>query len=250
MRGRRRYLAIAAALTLLGCSGGKNDNPVEPHPDEIASIEISLPVGRSNVMAISDTVTLTATVLDRTGNRVESGVVTWVAQNGQAPVTTGSRTALLTVARGANDIKASIREKYFSNPLSATISLLGRTTPEVFIWNPGGALERVPVPSDADGIIAGTLSDRGEVVGTVFHAGSRYAAFVWSSVDGFRVLESGLDSEAKGISGSGAILGYFSAGIGGYGPFLWKFGSIPVEIAAPSLSFGIDINTAGHVAGG
>ncbi len=159
MRGRRKYVAIATALTLLGCSGGNNDNPVEP--------------------------------------------------------------------------------------------LLGRTPPEVFIWNPGGELERVPVPSDAEWIVPSTLSDRGEVVGTLEYFGSRYTAFVWSSLVGFMVLESGLDSEANGISGSGAILGHFSAGIGGYGPFLWKLGSNPEQIASmPVTSFGNDINAAGHVAGG
>lgn len=162
MLSRQEYLAIATALTLLGCSGRNNDNPVAP-------------------------------IQPQPGN----------------------------------------------------------TPPEVFIWSPGGELVSVPVPSDANWIIPSTFSDRGDIVGTVGYFGSRYSAFVWSSVVGFRVLSSGLDSEANGISASGAILGYFSAGIGAYGPFLWKLGSSPEQIATqPLLSYGIDINTAGHVAGG
>lgn len=116
----RRWLAhgaaLVTALTLAACGGGGGGSTTPPPPDTTPA-SINLSVSGAVTLTSGNTITVTATVLNRSGTPVQGAQVTWSSSNTQvATVENGLITGVLV---GTTSVTASVGS-VTSAPLSVT----------------------------------------------------------------------------------------------------------------------------------
>lgn len=118
----KRTILLAALLAVAACS----DSPVEPAPPTPAVIAITSP---QTVLVVGGSVTLTATVFDQNGKKINNPTVTWrslqpnVATVSGAGIVTGVATGQVTIEAESSGRTATVTLTVDPDPCTNPISL-------------------------------------------------------------------------------------------------------------------------------
>jgi uncharacterized membrane protein len=248
-----RISVVFLIVALAGCAEpsaprGESVPRAQPEasPPSELFVTLTLPQGRSHFQE-SDTVTITARVVDRSGTPQPAVEVKWSGP----VVSTGLQTGLANLKAGRNTIGASVlKSGVVSMAVSITVTAITKAG-ELVVWNPDGTILRVPAPSGAADIAPAAINDAGHVVGSLQFDGVR-RAFFWSLESGFVDLAGTTpgDMTASDINEGGVVAGnVWSMGKGR--AFRWTI-STGLQIIGDGQSSNVvvdAINTAGHIAG-
>ncbi len=136
----RRWLVRGAALLMTAACGGGGGGSTTPPPPDTTPATINLSASGTVTLTSGNTITVTATVLTRSGTPVQGATVTWSSSNAQvASVENGLITGLLV---GTTSVTASVGS-VTSAPLSVTTTP-GTPTRLALRTQPAGAAVGAP----------------------------------------------------------------------------------------------------------
>jgi hypothetical protein len=118
----KRFILLASVVALAACK----DSPTEPSDQTVAVVAITSP---QTVLVVGSTITLTATVYDQSGKKIDNATVTWrsltpaVASVSGAGVVTGLATGEATIEAESSGRTATVTLTVDPDPCTNPISL-------------------------------------------------------------------------------------------------------------------------------